>query len=101
MDKNFSTLFTVWDRLFGTLYKNYDEYPDTGIAGYRFPLETSAKGLSTLETYWAQTIYPFRLICERIGKVFYSEKVGPLERFVLGCDVVLTGASARSCWPTE
>ena len=74
MDKNFSTLFTIWDRLFGTLYKNYDEYPDTGIAGYRFPLETSARGLSTLATYWAQTIYPFRLIRQRIGKVFYSER---------------------------
>lgn len=30
-DKNFASMFTVWDRSFGTLHRNYDEYPATGV----------------------------------------------------------------------
>lgn len=36
--KNFGTLLTVWDRLFGTAYiPAKDEWPATGIAGYSEP----------------------------------------------------------------
>ncbi len=38
-DKNFGVVFTIWDRIFGTLYKNYDEYPETGVADEFFPWE--------------------------------------------------------------
>jgi sterol desaturase/sphingolipid hydroxylase (fatty acid hydroxylase superfamily) len=66
-DKNFGTLFTIWDRMFGTLYRNYDEYPDTGITDERFPLDAGTKRFRRLATYWAQTIYPFRLIRDRFA----------------------------------
>jgi sterol desaturase/sphingolipid hydroxylase (fatty acid hydroxylase superfamily) len=66
-DTNFGTLFTIWDRLFGTLYKNYDEYPDTGLSDDRFPLETATGPMRGLFTLWAQTVYPFRLLARRIG----------------------------------
>ena len=66
VDKNFGTLFTIWDRMFGTLYNNYEEYPDTGVKDERFPLNVDAKRFRGLATYWAQTMYPFRVIYERM-----------------------------------
>lgn len=62
-DKNFGTLLTIWDRVFGTLYKNYDEYPETGLADEAFPFERSPR--SSLKTWFAQFIYPFRMILGR------------------------------------
>ena len=64
-DKNFGVIFTFWDRLFGTLYKNYDEYPDTGIEDPGFPLERQG-GIFVLPNYFKQLIYPFRLMFQRI-----------------------------------
>ena len=60
-DKNFGVIFTFWDRIFGTLYKNYDEYPETGISDSEFPLE---KELSPrlFGDYLRQMAYPFRKI---------------------------------------
>src|SRR4030095_5309383 len=66
-DKNFGTLFTFWDRMFGTLYPNYDQYPDTGVNDDRFPLDAGATRFRRLATYWAQTVYPFRRIYERVS----------------------------------
>jgi sterol desaturase/sphingolipid hydroxylase (fatty acid hydroxylase superfamily) len=66
-DRNFGTLFTIWDRMFGTLYPNYDEYPDTGIPDERFPLDAGGTRFRRLATYWAQTLYPFRRIYERVS----------------------------------
>ncbi len=60
-EKNFGTIFSVWDRLFGTLYENYDEYPETGIVDRGFPFEKES-GISLLGSYWKQFLYPFRLI---------------------------------------
>ncbi len=64
-DKNFGTIFSIWDYLFKTQYKQYNEYPDTGINEPRFPLEKSSKLPSLLKTYWLQFIYPFQSI---VGK---------------------------------
>lgn len=64
-DKNFGVVFTVWDRLFGTLYPHYDEYPDTGIADGRFPLEQSRGVRGVLGSLVAQFCYPFRLLAGR------------------------------------
>ena len=64
-DKNFGVLFTVWDRLFGTLYPSYDEYPPTGVEGVRFepPRTFSPRGwFGDLAT---QFLYPFRQILPR------------------------------------
>ena len=59
-DRNFGTLFSFWDRLFGTHWKRDDDYPATGIADERFPLEQSARPTSVLANYFAQLIYPFQ-----------------------------------------
>jgi sterol desaturase/sphingolipid hydroxylase (fatty acid hydroxylase superfamily) len=62
LDKNFATLLSVWDRLFGTQWSKYDEYPATGIADANFPWEESVGGSRVLINYVAQLIYPFRQI---------------------------------------
>jgi sterol desaturase/sphingolipid hydroxylase (fatty acid hydroxylase superfamily) len=64
-DKNFGVIFSIWDHLFGTQWKRYDEYPQTGIIDERFPHEKTAKGVSVLFTSLAQFVYPFRVIAGR------------------------------------
>jgi sterol desaturase/sphingolipid hydroxylase (fatty acid hydroxylase superfamily) len=59
-DKNFGVMFSIWDRIFGTQYKGYDEYPKTGVPDQTFPHEKSARIGSLLWTPIAQMIYPFR-----------------------------------------
>lgn len=61
-DKNFGVLFCIWDRLFGTHYYGYEEYPDTGIDDETFPHETTVKGFSLILTPLAQLLYPFQAI---------------------------------------
>ena len=53
-DRNFSVILTVWDRLFGTLYPSYDEYPPTGVEGVEF--RTGLRGFRD------EIVYPFRKI---------------------------------------
>jgi sterol desaturase/sphingolipid hydroxylase (fatty acid hydroxylase superfamily) len=65
IDMNFGTLFSVWDRIFGTQWPNHDEYPATGIADETFPWETSVGGTHVLSNYFAQLIYPFRQLFRR------------------------------------
>jgi sterol desaturase/sphingolipid hydroxylase (fatty acid hydroxylase superfamily) len=62
-DKNYGFIFTFWDRVLGTQYKNYDEYPDTGINESDFPLEGSYRGV--VKTFLAQYLYPFRRLVQR------------------------------------
>ena len=47
--------FTVWDRIFGTLHADYDEYPATGVADATFPWEDGRAGRGVVGTLWAQT----------------------------------------------
>jgi sterol desaturase/sphingolipid hydroxylase (fatty acid hydroxylase superfamily) len=61
-DKNFGVIFTLWDRLFGTLYTRYDEYPDTGLANEPFPLEQLGGIRGVFKSLAAQCWYPFRLL---------------------------------------
>jgi sterol desaturase/sphingolipid hydroxylase (fatty acid hydroxylase superfamily) len=42
-DTNFGSLFSIWDYLFGTQYRGYNEYPETGIEDETFPYEKEAK----------------------------------------------------------
>lgn len=59
-DQNFGTLFSFWDRLFGTHWRNENEYPATGIADERFPWEKSVTPANLLANYFAQLVYPFQ-----------------------------------------
>ena len=58
VDKNFGVIFSFWDRLFGTQYTGWHEYPKTGIHDKKFPIETSVKGLALLITPIRQNLYP-------------------------------------------
>lgn len=60
-DKNFGLTFSLWDQLFGTQYRGYDEYPETGINDHAFPHEQAADG-GRLTTLIEQLVYPFRAI---------------------------------------
>jgi sterol desaturase/sphingolipid hydroxylase (fatty acid hydroxylase superfamily) len=64
--KNFATYFTIWDRLFGTLYPSYDEYPETGVPDAGFPYETASHPVEVLRVGFLQFIVPFRL-CLGLG----------------------------------
>ena len=64
-DKNFGETLSIWDHLFGTQCKNYDEYPPTGIQDLQFPIEQDqpTRGLRAhLSLLWRQLIYPVKVI---------------------------------------
>lgn len=62
MDKNFAVLFSFWDRLFGTQWTDYDEYPATGIDDVDFPHERSVGGVQVVTNYFMQLAYPFQKV---------------------------------------
>jgi sterol desaturase/sphingolipid hydroxylase (fatty acid hydroxylase superfamily) len=64
-DKNFGIFFSFWDRLFGTQWTGYDEYPRTGIDDEGFPLEQTARPYNVFFTYFAQFVYPFAELARR------------------------------------
>jgi sterol desaturase/sphingolipid hydroxylase (fatty acid hydroxylase superfamily) len=64
-DKNFGTLFSWWDYLFGTHYAGDNEYPPTGVYDPEFPMERSANPARVVTTWTAQTLYPFRVLIAR------------------------------------
>jgi len=61
-DKNFGTIFSVWDFLFGTQYRDYDVYPEVGVEDDDQPIEYSRNPLIAIKTFGAQLVYPFKLI---------------------------------------
>ncbi len=60
-DKNFGLTFSIWDHLFGTQFRGYDEYPDTGIEE-DFPVQQNQGPLRAVPV---QLIYPFRVLFRR------------------------------------
>lgn len=58
-DRNFAVVFSIWDWIFGTQWKDSSEYPPTGVDDRGFPHEASVRGLALLETPWRQFLYPF------------------------------------------
>ncbi len=58
-DKNFGTIITLWDRVFGTRYPGTDEYPGTGVEGVEFPPPRSLKPQAWLADMARQLWYPF------------------------------------------
>jgi sterol desaturase/sphingolipid hydroxylase (fatty acid hydroxylase superfamily) len=61
-DKNLGILLSIWDYLFGTQYRKYDEYPDTGIEDETFPHEKDRKWTNLIWMPIRQHIYPFQAI---------------------------------------
>jgi len=64
-DKNYGLTFSIWDYMFGTQYKGYDEYPDTGIEEHLFPFEQGRSKWDTLGVLLEQLLYPFRAIARK------------------------------------
>jgi sterol desaturase/sphingolipid hydroxylase (fatty acid hydroxylase superfamily) len=59
-DTNFGLTLSLWDHLFGTQYRGYDEYPETGIGD-----ETGAPGQgqgTALRSLIEQLLYPFQAL---------------------------------------
>jgi sterol desaturase/sphingolipid hydroxylase (fatty acid hydroxylase superfamily) len=69
-DKNFGSLFTFWDFIFGTQYKGFEEYPVTGVHDKTFPHEKSLNVFSLILTPIHQMVYPFRRIWQDIVQKF-------------------------------
>ena len=61
-DLNYGVVFSVWDRLFGTLHSDYDEYPATGVEGLPFAPPATLNPLAWLKDYAVQFMYPFRAL---------------------------------------
>jgi len=61
-DKNFAALLTVWDRIFGTLHRNYDEYPATGVAGLEFPPPHRVAPAEWGRDFVRMFLHPFRAL---------------------------------------
>jgi sterol desaturase/sphingolipid hydroxylase (fatty acid hydroxylase superfamily) len=58
-DKNFGAIFSLWDHLFGTQYRRYDEYPETGLDNPEFPHESELSWRKMTGMLWRQLAYPF------------------------------------------
>ena len=62
-DKNFGVTFSIWDQLFNTFYRKYDEYPEAqGVADTEFPIEHNTGWRSFVLVPIRQLIYPFRFV---------------------------------------
>lgn len=63
-DKNFGAVLSLWDRMFGTLHANYDEYPPTGVEGvpaeppHRFAPGAWARDYARLFAYPFTKLFP-------------------------------------------
>jgi hypothetical protein len=61
-DKNFGNLLTVWDRMFGTMNRNYDEYPATGVIGLEFDPPRRFAPTAWLRNFFHIWLHPFRAL---------------------------------------
>ena len=61
-DRNFGSLFCIWDLVFGTQYTGFHEYPDTGVFDPDFPHERAANLGDLVLTPFRQMAYPFKSI---------------------------------------
>ncbi len=59
-DKNFGAIFSVWDFIFGTQWRDYSIYPATGIADAHFPHRSSGGPIRLLLSPIQQMTYPLK-----------------------------------------
>jgi fatty acid hydroxylase family protein len=67
LNHNYGATLSIWDYLFGTQFRRYDVYPETGIADERFPAETAQSVSGVLAAPMRQMLYPF-------GQLWMSRK---------------------------
>lgn len=59
-NRNYGAMLSAWDYLFGTQYRRYDVYPETGVQDEDFPVETADSVAGVLVTTTREMLYPFR-----------------------------------------
>jgi len=65
-DKNFGSLFSIWDFLFGTQVKDFDIYPATGSDDPSFPHERLEASPLMAITPLRQMLHPFFVLGRRV-----------------------------------
>jgi sterol desaturase/sphingolipid hydroxylase (fatty acid hydroxylase superfamily) len=76
-NSNFGIFFSVWDHIFGTQHRAYDQYEiPLGLQDSMFPVEQDASMGGFAAVYAAQLVYPF----VRLLRVTTSEPVRELQR---------------------
>ena len=73
-DKNFGAIFSIWDYLFGTQHRSYDEYPATGIEDDHFPHEEKVGLGPLLMTPLKQMGYSFREAGQKIKEIWTHKR---------------------------
>ena len=66
-DKNFGFTFSIWDRLFGTHYKDDNDYPVSGVHDHGYQPENRTTPQALAGTFLHLLIYPFLQVL-RINK---------------------------------
>jgi sterol desaturase/sphingolipid hydroxylase (fatty acid hydroxylase superfamily) len=64
IDRNFGERLAIWDWIFGTLYKDFSVYPDTGVRQCERIEEQSARPVALCKSWFVQFLYPFLRIAE-------------------------------------
>ena len=59
VDKNFGVSLSIWDQIFGTQYRSYDEYPGTGVLDPDYPQERDGSAKGVIVSIWRELLYPF------------------------------------------
>ncbi len=65
-DRNYGVALSIWDHLFGTQYRDYDIYPETGIPDPDFPYEDAPGLAGLLRRLVAQFLYPFKVLIPHV-----------------------------------
>jgi sterol desaturase/sphingolipid hydroxylase (fatty acid hydroxylase superfamily) len=66
-DTNFGVILSIWDHVFGTQYRNYDQYPETGIPGPEYPHPVNPASVRNIfASISSQLWYPFRELVKQL-----------------------------------
>ena len=68
-DVNYGEYLAIWDFLFGTMAKDSNCYPRTGVKGIeRWAVESDSTARALITYWFRQTFYPFYKIGQLIGR---------------------------------
>jgi sterol desaturase/sphingolipid hydroxylase (fatty acid hydroxylase superfamily) len=77
-DMNYGERLTLWDWMFGTMVKDMDVYPETGVAHIEHIEENSVNPLRLCWTWLKQFAYPFVMIFYSIKRKLLPSSDTPL-----------------------
>jgi sterol desaturase/sphingolipid hydroxylase (fatty acid hydroxylase superfamily) len=60
-NRNFGTLFSIWDRIFGTQVENHRDYCTVGVKDFSFPQAKNYSLIDYLHSFMLQNIYTFKI----------------------------------------